>query len=64
MPKNEIELPVLRRAVIAILHHLIDDLGLKTVPLQVDRDFYWDIPAAADSIHRKSQQLGRRSAKR
>jgi len=41
MGKVEIDLPALRRAVNAILDHLVEDLGLEKVEIDENQDFYW-----------------------
>jgi len=42
--KNQIDLRELQRAVNAILDHIVDDLGIETLPIRKDKDLYWDVP--------------------
>jgi hypothetical protein len=42
MPNSEINLETLKLAINSVLDHIIEDLGLKTVPL--DKNHYWDCP--------------------
>ena len=43
MSQAEIDLITLKAAVNSVLDHLIEDLGLKSIPLEHDN--YWDCPA-------------------
>ena len=47
MSKNhgpEIEIAVLKRAINAVLDHIVEDLGIQKVTLE--QDYYWHIPEA------------------
>lgn len=45
MQKSEIDLRTVKRAVNAILDHLIEDLRLECVPIRDGEDLYWDCGA-------------------
>lgn len=45
MQKSDIDLRVVKRAVNAILDHLIEDLQLQSVPIRDGDDLYWDCGA-------------------
>ena len=45
MNNLEIDVTVLKRAVNAVLDHLIEDLGLEKVAIDGREDFYWDFSA-------------------
>ncbi len=45
MPASEINLKTLKFAVNSVLDHLMEDIGLETVPIDPDEDFYWDCSA-------------------
>ena len=45
MAKSEIELKTLKLAVNAVLDHLIEDIKLEKVPIDLDEDFYWHCSA-------------------
>ena len=40
--KNEIDLRTLKNAVNTVLDHLIEDVGLTSVPIEESEDFYWE----------------------
>jgi hypothetical protein len=44
--KSEIDLRVLKNAVNAVLDHLIEDVGLASVPIEDSEDFYWELEFA------------------
>ena len=44
MDKTEINLRDLKRAVDAILDHVIEDLGVQNVTIEDQEDFFWDSP--------------------
>lgn len=41
----EIDIRSLKEAVNAILDHLTDDLGIRTLAIEKGDDFYWECPA-------------------
>jgi hypothetical protein len=45
MAENEISLKTLKFAVNSVLDHLMEDVGLKTVSIDPDHDFYWHCSA-------------------
>jgi hypothetical protein len=45
MQKSEIDLRTVKRAVNAVLDHLIEDLRLESVPIRDGEDLYWDCGA-------------------
>jgi hypothetical protein len=45
MDYSDIDLKTLKRAVNAILDHLIEDLHVEKVAIEEKEDFYWDCPA-------------------
>ena len=45
MQKNEIDLRTVKLAVNSVFEHLIEDLGLETVPINREEDLYWSCPA-------------------
>jgi hypothetical protein len=47
MDYGEIDLTILKKAVNAILDHLIEDLRFEKVAIDVNQDFYWDCPVPA-----------------
>lgn len=64
MDKPEIDLNTLKKAVNAVLDHLIDDLGLEKVVIDEGEDFYWTfpVPELYDSSQKPAQlEAGRLS---
>jgi len=47
MQKSEIDLRAVKRAVNAVLDHLIEDLQLASVPIKDGENLYWDCIASA-----------------
>src|SRR5882672_7758191 len=45
MQRNEIDLRALKRAVDAVLDHIVDDAGVDKLVIEPDKDYYWDVPA-------------------
>ena len=45
MANTEINLKTLKFAVNSVLDHLMEDIGMESVPIDPDRDLYWDCPA-------------------
>ena len=46
MAETEIDLAALRKAVNAVLDHLVQDLGLEKVPIDDAQDLYWECSGA------------------
>ncbi|MGH8032397.1 MAG: hypothetical protein ACREO8_08560 [Luteimonas sp.] len=42
---DEIDIAKLRQIANLIFDHVIDDLGVKTVPISSETDFYWEVPS-------------------
>ena len=64
MGKPEIDLNTLKKAVNAVLDHLIEDLGLEKVAIGEGEDFYWTcpVPELYDSSQKPAQlEVGRTS---
>jgi hypothetical protein len=51
---HQIDLRQLRDAVNAILDHVIEDLGRRTVEIESGKDLYWHVPAA--ELHEMSRK--------
>src|SRR2546422_204640 len=50
MDYAEIDLKIVKKAVNAILEHLIEDLRLEKVVIDAKEDFYWDCPVLSTAI--------------
>jgi hypothetical protein len=46
---SEIDLIALKQAVNQILDHIVHDLGIKTLPIPAESDYYWEVPS--DTLH-------------
>jgi hypothetical protein len=53
MGTRHIDIAALKVAVNAVLDHLIDDLGINTIRIENDSDYYWHCPAS--EIHDMSK---------
>src|SRR5258705_6444349 len=44
--QKEIDLRALKDAVVAVLDHITNDLGIEKLPIKRDQDFYWNVPTS------------------
>jgi len=44
--QNEIDLRALKRAINAVLDHLVENVGVEKLPIKAAEDFYWDVPTS------------------